>query len=140
MLILQVVGRGEGIYDPESDINTYNLRNPLLRDTVTLWPLGWVAVRFVADNAGVWFIHCHLLSHLLMGMSFTLITNPNEIGDPSESVQFCNSASLDPHQFKENEIDSAASLFVDKNLFSMNFYLWIATIAVASSSSSLFLW
>jgi hypothetical protein len=67
----------------------------------------------------------------LMGMSFTLITNPNEIGDPSESVQFCNSASLDPPQFKENEIDSAASLSVDKNL-------WIATIAVAFSS--LFLW
>jgi len=133
VLILQVVGRGEGIYDPESDINTYNLRNPLLRDTVTLWPLGWVAVRFVADNAGVWFIHCHLLSHLLMGMSFTLITNPNEIGDPSDSVKFCNITSLDPpsiQESKKDEIDSAASLSVDKNL-------WISAIAVASS---LFLW
>jgi L-ascorbate oxidase len=125
-----VVGRGEGIYDPESDIDLYNLKNPLLRDTVTLWPLGWVAVRFVANNAGVWSIHCHLTSHLVMGMAFTLITNPNEIGDPSESVKFCNSANLDPPQSNKNEFDSAASLSVTKNL-------WISAIAVASS---LFLW
>ena len=58
-----VVGRGDGIYDPESDIATYNLVDPVLRDTVTLWPLQWVAIRMVANNPGVWFFHCHISSH-----------------------------------------------------------------------------
>ena len=132
-----VIGRGEGIYDPESDIDSYNLRNPLLRDTVTLWPLGWVAVRFVANNAGVWSIHCHLTSHLVMGMAFNLITNPNEIGDPSDSVKFCNSASLDPPQSKKNEIDSTASLSDSAASYSFHKNLWISAIAIATS---LFLW
>jgi laccase len=52
-----VVGSGYGTYD-ESLVSTYNLENPLLRDSVTLWPLQWVALRFVADNPGVWFFHC----------------------------------------------------------------------------------
>jgi hypothetical protein len=57
-----VVGRGEEIFNAESDISTYNLKNPILRDTVALWPLGWVAVRFVADNAGVISIRHYFLS------------------------------------------------------------------------------
>ncbi|OEU21548.1 Cu-oxidase_2-domain-containing protein [Fragilariopsis cylindrus CCMP1102] len=128
-----VIGRGEGIYDPESDIDSYNLRNPLLRDTVTLWPLGWVAVRFVANNAGVWSIHCHLTSHLVMGMAFNLITDPNEIGDPSDSVKFCNSASLDPPQSKKNEIDSTASLSDSAASYSFHKNLCISAIAIATS-------
>ena len=58
-----VVGMGDGIYDPDTDIDTYNLNNPVLRDTVTLWPLQWVALRMVANNPGVWFFHCHIASH-----------------------------------------------------------------------------
>jgi Multicopper oxidase len=58
-----VVGSGDGIYDPSTDVSTYNLVNPVLRDTVTLWPLQWVAVRIVADNPGVWFFHCHIFAH-----------------------------------------------------------------------------
>jgi len=50
-----VVGSGDGIYDP-SLVDSYNLENPVLRDTVTLWPLQWVALRFVADNPGVWYV------------------------------------------------------------------------------------
>jgi FtsP/CotA-like multicopper oxidase with cupredoxin domain len=53
-----IVGRGQGTFNPERDTANYNLENPVLRDTLTLWPLEWVAVRFVATNPGVWFFHC----------------------------------------------------------------------------------
>ena len=92
-----VVGRGEGIFDPEVDPANYNLEDPLLRDTATLWPLGWTALRFLANNPGVWFFHCHITSHLTMGMSFAIIVEPDMIGDPSESVAFCGQTSLDPN-------------------------------------------
>jgi len=90
-----VVGRGEGTYDPDVDVANYNLENPLLRDTVTLWPLGWVALRFVANNPGVWLFHCHITSHLAMGMGFSMIVQPDEVGDPTDSVRFCTDTSLE---------------------------------------------
>jgi FtsP/CotA-like multicopper oxidase with cupredoxin domain len=55
-----VVGNGNGTYNATSDVAQYNLINPILRDTVVLQPLSWVALRFLANNPGVWFFHCHL--------------------------------------------------------------------------------
>ena len=89
-----VVGQGQGIFDPETDVAKYNLDNPVLRDTVTLQPLSWVAVRFVADNPGAWLFHCHILSHHLMGMLLVMIVEPDAIGDVSASVEFCNDQQL----------------------------------------------
>jgi L-ascorbate oxidase len=92
-----VVGRGEGTYDADVDVAEYNLEDPLLRDTATLWPLGWTALRFVANNPGTWVFHCHMPSHLVMGMSFTIVVEPGVVGDPSESVAFCNQQGLIPN-------------------------------------------
>jgi Multicopper oxidase len=91
-----VVGQGQGIYDPETDVNNYNLVNPVLRDTVSLEPLGWVALRFVADNPGTWLFHCHILSHHIMGMGFVMVVEPNALGDISASVASCTDQQLDP--------------------------------------------
>jgi FtsP/CotA-like multicopper oxidase with cupredoxin domain len=87
------VGRGEGTWT-EADIDDYNLINPVLRDTVSLWGTNWVALRFVANNPGVWNFHCHILSHFIMGMGFALVVSPDQIGDPSDSVKFCTKQSL----------------------------------------------
>nr|GFB65996.1 laccase-17-like [Tanacetum cinerariifolium] len=29
---------------------------------------GWVAIRFRADNPGVWFMHCHIEIHMSWGL------------------------------------------------------------------------
>jgi L-ascorbate oxidase len=55
-----IVGQGQGIYDAEIEVPKYNLENPVLRDTLVLQPLGWVAIRFLADNPGAWLFHCHI--------------------------------------------------------------------------------
>jgi laccase len=34
------------------------------RDSAHLPEAGWLAIRFVADNPGVWLLHCHINSHL----------------------------------------------------------------------------
>jgi FtsP/CotA-like multicopper oxidase with cupredoxin domain len=88
------VGRGEGTWTP-ADITDYNLINPVLRDTVSLWGGNWVAIRFVANNPGVWNFHCHILSHLIMGMGFALVVSPDQMGKPSDSVKFCTADSLE---------------------------------------------
>jgi len=50
-----VVGSGFGTFDEETDHESYNLVNPVRRDTVALLPLGWVVIRvsvFFRDISG----------------------------------------------------------------------------------------
>ena len=90
-----VVGQGDGIFDPDTDVAKYNLKNPVLRDTVTLWPLQWVAIRFVANNPGVWFFHCHIPAHEMMGMGLHIVTSPDKVEDPPSSVTMCSNQALE---------------------------------------------
>ncbi|KAL0338297.1 UNVERIFIED_CONTAM: Laccase-17 [Sesamum angustifolium] len=63
-----VVGRGFGNYDPNKDPKNFNLVDPIERNTVGVPAGGWVAIRFLADNPGVWFMHCHLEIHTSWGL------------------------------------------------------------------------
>nr|CEP20210.1 Ascorbate oxidase [Lilium hybrid division I] len=63
-----VLGYGEGKFDPKKDEKKLNLKNPPLRNTAVIFPYGWTALRFVADNPGAWAFHCHIEPHLHMGM------------------------------------------------------------------------
>jgi FtsP/CotA-like multicopper oxidase with cupredoxin domain len=38
------------------------------RDTVLVWPRERVRLAFVADNPGLWMIHCHIPEHQEAGM------------------------------------------------------------------------
>ncbi|CAN8252502.1 unnamed protein product [Cochlearia groenlandica] len=82
-----VLGYGDGKFRPGVDEATYNLKNPPLRNTVALYPYGWTAFRFVTDNPGVWFFHCHIEPHLHMGMGVVFAEGVNRIGKiPDEAL------------------------------------------------------
>ncbi|XP_020090951.1 putative laccase-9 [Ananas comosus] len=68
-----VVGRGFGNYDEKRDPLGYNLVDPAYENTVGVPRNGWAAIRFRADNPGVWFMHCHLERHLTWGMDTVFI-------------------------------------------------------------------
>ncbi|RCV26343.1 hypothetical protein SETIT_5G238100v2 [Setaria italica] len=79
-----VVGRGVGNFDPAKDPAKYNLVDPPERNTVGVPAGGWTAIRFRADNPGVWFLHCHLEVHTSWGLKMAFLV---EDGDgPDESV------------------------------------------------------
>ncbi|XP_004294638.1 PREDICTED: laccase-17-like [Fragaria vesca subsp. vesca] len=63
-----VVGQGFGNYDQNKDPKKFNLIDPVERNTVGVPSGGWVAIRFLADNPGVWFMHCHLEIHTSWGL------------------------------------------------------------------------
>ncbi|XP_010275879.1 PREDICTED: laccase-17-like [Nelumbo nucifera] len=63
-----VVGQGFGNFDPNKDPASFNLVDPVERNTVGVPSGGWVAIRFIADNPGVWFMHCHLEVHTSWGL------------------------------------------------------------------------
>ncbi|CAA7026364.1 unnamed protein product [Microthlaspi erraticum] len=80
-----VVGSGLGNFNPKRDPARFNLFDPPERNTIGNPPGGWVAIRFVADNPGAWFMHCHIESHLGWGLAMVFLV---ENGDgPLESVK-----------------------------------------------------
>lgn len=68
-----VVGRGFGNFDEKKDPLAYNLVDPPFENTVGVPKNGWAAIRFRAQNPGVWFMHCHLDRHLSWGMDTVFI-------------------------------------------------------------------
>ena len=44
----------------------------LMRDTVSIPAEGWAKLRFIADNPGVWMLHCHMDWHMEAGLSVVL--------------------------------------------------------------------
>ncbi|KAF9028653.1 Fet3 ferroxidase protein [Hymenopellis radicata] len=51
-------------------------RNPVRRDTVHIPSMGSATLRVVADNPGVWFLHCHIEWHLEVGLAIQLVEAP----------------------------------------------------------------
>ncbi|XP_028773788.1 laccase-4-like isoform X1 [Neltuma alba] len=70
-----VVGRGIGNYDPKNDPKNFNLVDPVERNTIGLPSGGWTAIRFRADNPGVWFMHCHFEVHTTWGLKMAFLVD-----------------------------------------------------------------
>ncbi|XP_075518771.1 laccase-14-like [Primulina tabacum] len=69
-----VVGSDLGNFNPTEDPQNYNLKDPPLMETIAVPRNGWTAIRFKANNPGVWFMHCHFERHVSWGMGMTFIT------------------------------------------------------------------
>ncbi|CAB4427504.1 unnamed protein product [Rhizophagus irregularis] len=55
------------------DESKYNKKNPVVRDTVTIPGNGFLVIRFITDNPGVWAFHCHIEWHVEIGMVLGII-------------------------------------------------------------------
>ncbi|XAR48793.1 Laccase [Bertholletia excelsa] len=64
-----VVGFGYGNFNPNVDPKGYNLVDPPQLNTFAVPRKGWVTIRFIANNPGVWYWHCHFDRHMSWGMN-----------------------------------------------------------------------
>ncbi|XP_073281680.1 laccase-4-like [Primulina huaijiensis] len=78
------VGKGLGNFNPKTDPKNFNLVDPVERNTIGVPSGGWVAIRFKADNPGVWFMHCHLEVHTTWGLKMAFLVDNGK--GPNESV------------------------------------------------------
>ncbi|GER47600.1 ascorbate oxidase [Striga asiatica] len=92
-----VVGYGSGKFDAGRDPAGYNLVDPIMKNTVAVHPYGWTAVRFRADNPGVWAFHCHIESHFYMGMGVVFESGVERVGKLPESIMGCGEARIVNH-------------------------------------------
>ncbi|KAF9155690.1 hypothetical protein BG015_008921 [Linnemannia schmuckeri] len=76
--VFQIVGRSTGKYTAaDGPYPGYiNTTNPSRRDTVLVPSEENVAIRFKANNPGVWLFHCHIEWHLQAGLATTIIEAP----------------------------------------------------------------
>ncbi|WCJ19958.1 laccase 12 [Euphorbia peplus] len=74
-----IIAEGFGNYNPRSDPSKFNLVDPPLRNTVAVPVNGWAVIRFVADNPGVWLMHCHLDVHITWGLAMAFLVD-NGVG------------------------------------------------------------
>ncbi|KAJ7565784.1 hypothetical protein O6H91_02G074900 [Diphasiastrum complanatum] len=78
-----IVGQGFGNFNSSSPAS-FNLVDPPKRNTIGVPVGGWAAIRFKADNPGIWLVHCHLEIHTSWGLS-ALFLVPDGVG-PSQSL------------------------------------------------------
>ncbi|GLJ13797.1 hypothetical protein SUGI_0220220 [Cryptomeria japonica] len=69
-----LVGQGFGNYNNETDPANFNLVDPQMLNTLGVPTGGWAAIRFVANNPGVWLVHCHFESHSSLGFDMVFLT------------------------------------------------------------------
>lgn len=54
-------------------------RTPMRRDTWILAPNGYTVIRYIANNPGVWLLHCHMEWHAVAGLTATIVEAPLEL-------------------------------------------------------------
>ncbi|KAJ5579622.1 uncharacterized protein N7459_005607 [Penicillium hispanicum] len=71
---------------------------PARRDTFVVPPQGHFVIRFVADNPGIWFFHCHIDWHLAQGLAMTIIEAPEQMQErltiPEDHYAACQRAGV----------------------------------------------
>ncbi|XP_021732559.1 laccase-12-like [Chenopodium quinoa] len=89
-----IIAQGFGNFNPSTDTKKFNLIDPPMRNTVAVPVNGWAVIRFVADNPGVWLMHCHLDVHITWGLAMAFIVEDG-IGEletleaPPEDLPIC---------------------------------------------------
>ncbi|XP_021300082.1 laccase-14-like [Herrania umbratica] len=90
-----LVGTGAGDFDNGTDPGRFNLVDPPEVNTIAVPRKGWSAIRFKAENPGVWFMHCHFERHTIWGMSTAVIvkngaTNETSMRPPPSFMPPCS--------------------------------------------------
>ncbi|KAM1242493.1 hypothetical protein ACFX2G_034840 [Malus domestica] len=94
-----VIGAGLGNFDNVTDPLTYNLIDPPEVNTFSVPKDGWATIRFIANNPGVWFMHCHFDRHMSWGMGTVFIvknggSDETSMRPPPDNLPTCVKNSL----------------------------------------------
>jgi len=74
---IHIHGHSFDVVQSAGDNTTFNYENPVRRDVVSAGIQGQqMVIRWVTDNAGPWFLHCHIDWHLDAGFAVVLAENP----------------------------------------------------------------
>lgn len=99
-----VLGQGHGMFPGYTSLGLQasgkgtlegherGLDNLIRRDVATAEGFGWLALRFVADNPGVWAFHCHMAWHSEMGLVMQFLSRVDVVAEwvvPEANRKLC---------------------------------------------------
>ncbi|KAK3752522.1 hypothetical protein RRG08_032812 [Elysia crispata] len=74
------------------------------KDTITVPSGGYVVLRFRADQAGMWFLHCHITSHTSNGMGVIVqVGDKSEFPKPPKNFPRCGSWNYADEPYDEDD-------------------------------------
>ncbi|KAL8826265.1 MAG: hypothetical protein Q9191_003904 [Dirinaria sp. TL-2023a] len=101
-----VLAQGHGYFDP-SMYAAIDLNNPLRRDTASVEAFGWILIRLVTDNPGIWAFHCHIGWHTEAGLMMQLLVQPEVMATwelPEGNRELCRGLGLEKGAGPKDEI------------------------------------
>lgn len=101
-----VLAQGHGYFDPHL-YETMNLSNPLRRDTASAEAFGWILIRLITDNPGMWAFHCHISWHTEAGLLMQFLTRSELVGGwvlPEANKALCTAEGLSNGAGPKDEI------------------------------------
>lgn len=101
-----VLGQGSGAFT-DNDIGLLNFDNPILRDTISVYPHSWTAIRFIANNPGAWICHCHLETHAVFGMSVVFLSDTKNWPEIPGDFPLCRGVTRDDFDSSFSTSDSS---------------------------------
>ncbi|RFU33384.1 hypothetical protein B7463_g2957, partial [Scytalidium lignicola] len=102
-----VLGQGHGMFPGYSQLGLNpsgkgtlpgfegRLENLVRRDVATAEGFGWLVLRFVADNPGVWAFHCHMSWHSEAGLVMQFLSRVDEVSTwsiPEQNAKLCEAS------------------------------------------------
>lgn len=87
-----VLGQGHTNFRGYESLDQEYLKNPLRRDVATLEGYGWMVIRFVTDNPGMWAFHCHMAWHSETGLVMQFMNRPEIMKNwevPEANAKLC---------------------------------------------------
>ncbi|KAI1081367.1 putative ferroxidase [Whalleya microplaca] len=91
--VVERPGNDAGNWTGDSNINN----TPPSRDTVDINANSYVVLRLIADNPGVFLLHCHIEWHVEMGLTATLIEAPDKLINytiPQDHLDVCEAMEI----------------------------------------------
>jgi FtsP/CotA-like multicopper oxidase with cupredoxin domain len=85
---LGLIPQGQGVLPGHEGV----LNTLIRRDVATAEGFGWLALRFIADNPGVWAFHCHMAWHSEAGLVMQFVSRVDELATweiPEANRQLC---------------------------------------------------
>lgn len=134
----QVLARGRKMhYDHDSSKFP---EFPMIRDTVTVPNHGYVVLRFVADNPGVWFFHCHTDWHAATGLGVVFIESPELIRKSmklsDESLKICSKSGIKTRGNAAGNDKDFLNLEGDVSIYNIDQESVETTMSVSTPSAS----
>lgn len=101
-----VLAQGHGYFDYQM-YETMDFSNPLRRDSASVEAFGWILIRLVTDNPGMWAFHCHISWHMEAGLLMQLLTRSDVVGNwklPEANEALCRAEGLEKGNGPKDEI------------------------------------